>query len=140
MGSGAVGIARIIKDYGKEWKFQSGGIGLLALGFPRGSEGVWCSWLALIRTMLDFLSSGRTTHVQNVPEAESLAVGTSSSGPPQLTVIDGLMCQAYTKYHLNDLHRSRKQYSKVDRTVIFTPQMRKWRLRESPQVPHSHRT
>ena len=54
MGSGAVGIAKVIKDYGKEWKFQSGEIGLLALGFPRGSEGVWCSWLALIRTMLDF--------------------------------------------------------------------------------------
>lgn len=54
MGSGAVGIAKVIKDYGKEWKFQSGEIGLLALGLSQGSEGVWCSWLALVRTMLDF--------------------------------------------------------------------------------------
>lgn len=39
MGSGAVGIAKVIKDYGKEWKFQSGEIGLLALGLSGGVGG-----------------------------------------------------------------------------------------------------
>lgn len=97
MGSGAVGIAKVIKDYGKEWKFQSGEIGLLALGLSGGGgggaprESGAPGWL-WSEPCLAFLSSGRTTHVQNVPEAESPAVGTSSSGPPQLTVIDGLMC------------------------------------------------
>lgn len=58
-------------------------------GTPRESGAPGWLWS---EPCLAFLSSGRTTHVQNVPEAESPAVGTSSSGPPQLTVIDGLMC------------------------------------------------